>query len=240
LPKRPPQFRPATYRPPAAKVADPYYASTPWRELRAKRLAMDNHTCVVEGCGQRAIVADHIVSRSAGGADSITNLRSLCHCYRFALPCGRQIVCRFRCRNFQPACGREAGEHQTADAGSFAEAAACPSAAMVAARNSKSHFVEWNGKPVSSVKTGFGSAVRIAGLDVTVGNVYAAHPATYGGYVADAAWCSYVGSSGLFGHERKDPARYLWPPPPGPFARRSRCHRVAAHPEEGSVGCFVG
>jgi hypothetical protein len=104
----------------------------------------------------------------------------------------------------------------------------------------KSHFVEWNGKPVSSVKTGFGSAVRIAGLDVTVGNVYAAHPATYGGYVADAAWCSYVGSSGLFGHERKDPARYLWPPPPGPFARRSRCHRVAAHPEEGSVGCFVG
>jgi integrase len=36
---------------------------------------------------------------------------------------------------------------------------------------SKSHFVEWNGKPVSSVKTGFGSAVRIAGLDTSVGNV---------------------------------------------------------------------
>ena len=36
---------------------------------------------------------------------------------------------------------------------------------------SKCHFVEWNGTPVSSVKTGFGSAVRIAGLDVTVGNV---------------------------------------------------------------------
>jgi integrase len=35
----------------------------------------------------------------------------------------------------------------------------------------KSHFVEWGGKPVSSVKTGFGSAVRIAGLDVTMGNV---------------------------------------------------------------------
>src|SRR3982074_1775902 len=35
----------------------------------------------------------------------------------------------------------------------------------------RSHFVEWNSKPVSSVKTGFGSAVRIAGLDVTVGNV---------------------------------------------------------------------
>ena len=36
---------------------------------------------------------------------------------------------------------------------------------------SKSYFVEWAGKSVASVKTGFGSAVRIAGLDVTVGNV---------------------------------------------------------------------
>jgi integrase len=35
----------------------------------------------------------------------------------------------------------------------------------------KTHFVEWNGKPVASVKTGFASAVRIAGLDVTTGNV---------------------------------------------------------------------
>jgi integrase len=35
----------------------------------------------------------------------------------------------------------------------------------------KSHFVEWHGKPVASVKTGFASAVRIAKLDVTVGNV---------------------------------------------------------------------
>ena len=42
---------------------------------------------------------------------------------------------------------------------------------MVTAGISKSHFVEWNGKPVSSVKTGFASAVRIAKLDVTVGNV---------------------------------------------------------------------
>jgi hypothetical protein len=35
----------------------------------------------------------------------------------------------------------------------------------------KSHFVEWNGKPVASVKTGFASAVRIAGLDLASGNV---------------------------------------------------------------------
>jgi integrase len=36
---------------------------------------------------------------------------------------------------------------------------------------SKSHFVEWNGKPVASVKTGFASAVRLAKLDLSVGNV---------------------------------------------------------------------
>src|SRR3982074_1459616 len=35
----------------------------------------------------------------------------------------------------------------------------------------KSHFVEWNGKPISSVKTGFGSAVRLAGLGGAAGNV---------------------------------------------------------------------
>jgi 5-methylcytosine-specific restriction endonuclease McrA len=78
LPFRPKQFKPPQWRPPPVKVADPYYASTSWRTLRTKRLAMDNHTCVVEGCGQRAIVADHIVARHAGGADSIGNLRSLC------------------------------------------------------------------------------------------------------------------------------------------------------------------
>lgn len=35
----------------------------------------------------------------------------------------------------------------------------------------KGHFVEWNSKPVASVKTGFASAVRLAKPDVTVGNV---------------------------------------------------------------------
>jgi len=33
------------------------------------------------------------------------------------------------------------------------------------------HFVEWNGKPVASVKTGFATGVRLAKLDVTIGNV---------------------------------------------------------------------
>ncbi|MEH2471401.1 hypothetical protein V1281_007409 [Nitrobacteraceae bacterium AZCC 2161] len=34
-----------------------------------------------------------------------------------------------------------------------------------------SHFVEWNGKPVASVKTGFATGVRLARLDLTAGNV---------------------------------------------------------------------
>jgi hypothetical protein len=78
LPFRPKQFRPATYRPPVKKVADPYYSTPSWRDLRAACLRRDNYICVVEGCGQRAIVADHIAARTAGGADSIANLRSLC------------------------------------------------------------------------------------------------------------------------------------------------------------------
>jgi 5-methylcytosine-specific restriction endonuclease McrA len=78
MPTRPKQFKPPQWRPPPAKIADPFYSTPSWRDLRTKRLAMDNHTCVVEGCGQRAIVADHIVARAAGGADSIANLRSLC------------------------------------------------------------------------------------------------------------------------------------------------------------------
>jgi hypothetical protein len=41
LPFRAKQFKPPQWRPPPAKVADPYYQSTAWRELRAKRLAMD-------------------------------------------------------------------------------------------------------------------------------------------------------------------------------------------------------
>ena len=39
---------------------------------------MDGHRCVVVGCGNAAVVVDHIVARAAGGADALHNLRSLC------------------------------------------------------------------------------------------------------------------------------------------------------------------
>jgi 5-methylcytosine-specific restriction endonuclease McrA len=60
------------------KTVDPYYRTRHWRQLRAARLRLDRHTCVVPGCGQRASFVDHVVSRRSGGADSLANTRSLC------------------------------------------------------------------------------------------------------------------------------------------------------------------
>jgi 5-methylcytosine-specific restriction endonuclease McrA len=61
-----------------AKVADPYYSSAEWKALRLACLKRDRFKCTVEGCGERACIADHIVSRRNGGADTLGNLRSLC------------------------------------------------------------------------------------------------------------------------------------------------------------------
>ena len=55
-----------------------YYHSSAWRRLRKQRLQMDNYRCVVPGCGAIAKRVDHIVSRKAGGTDTLDNLRSLC------------------------------------------------------------------------------------------------------------------------------------------------------------------
>ncbi len=47
-----------------------------WRDLRKACLVRDGYRCIV--CGERAVVVDHIVSRKAGGQDTLSNLRSLC------------------------------------------------------------------------------------------------------------------------------------------------------------------
>lgn len=60
------------------KLVDPYYRTRAWEELRRVALKRDRYTCVVPGCGQRAIAVDHIVSRKDGGPDVISNMRSLC------------------------------------------------------------------------------------------------------------------------------------------------------------------
>jgi 5-methylcytosine-specific restriction endonuclease McrA len=75
------------------KAADPYYLTPEWRELRRQTLERDGGICTVPGCGRRALVADHIVSRKAGGADALHNTRSLCrlHDNRFREdPTGRR------------------------------------------------------------------------------------------------------------------------------------------------------
>jgi hypothetical protein len=58
-------------------MSSPFYRSRQWRELRAATLARDP-VCVTPGCGARSVVADHIVPRSRGGADTLANLRGLC------------------------------------------------------------------------------------------------------------------------------------------------------------------
>lgn len=60
------------------KRVDPYYLSPEWRSLRGSALRRDGGRCVVPGCGKAAVVVDHIVSRRAGGPDTLANLRSLC------------------------------------------------------------------------------------------------------------------------------------------------------------------
>ena len=71
------------------KKADPYYKTKHWKSLRAERLRMDMHTCVVPGCNQPAYAVDHVRARRAGGADAIDNLRSLCKPHDHAVKEGR-------------------------------------------------------------------------------------------------------------------------------------------------------
>lgn len=58
-------------------MSDPFYRSKDWHRLRQACLARDR-MCTTPGCGARSVVADHIVQRARGGADSIANLRGLC------------------------------------------------------------------------------------------------------------------------------------------------------------------
>jgi 5-methylcytosine-specific restriction endonuclease McrA len=63
-----------------AKVVDGYYQSAEWKALRKACLQRDLYRCTLAlpGCRHTATIADHIVSRRKGGADTIDNLRSVC------------------------------------------------------------------------------------------------------------------------------------------------------------------
>jgi hypothetical protein len=59
-----------------------------------------------------------------------------------------------------------------------------------------SHFVEFNGKPVASVKKGFGRAVRLAGQPGKV----TPHTPPHSRYLADAARRSVLGGRWVLGN----------------------------------------
>jgi hypothetical protein len=59
-----------------------YYQSSHWKTLRAQCIARDEGRCVVKGCTETGVVADHIRTRppapNACYADRLDNLRTLC------------------------------------------------------------------------------------------------------------------------------------------------------------------
>ena len=72
-------------------AVDPYYLTPEWKALRRACLERDGFLCV--SCGERAVVADHIIGRRrwfaenrAGSPDVLSNLRSMC------LSCDRRIT----------------------------------------------------------------------------------------------------------------------------------------------------
>jgi len=62
------------------KVKDAYYYTTDWTALRKACLERAGYRCEVMGpkCQGRAVTADHILSRKAGGQDALPNLRAAC------------------------------------------------------------------------------------------------------------------------------------------------------------------
>lgn len=82
--RRPPPRRPLGWRPYVKRTpTDPFYQSIAWRCTRQAILRRDCYRCtwVEDGqrCTARAVVVDHIVARSAGGAPlDPANLRGLC------------------------------------------------------------------------------------------------------------------------------------------------------------------
>ncbi|GLR92469.1 hypothetical protein ACVMFA_007235 [Bradyrhizobium liaoningense] len=86
-------------------------------------------------------------------------------------------------------------------------------------------FVEFNGKPVASVKKGFKTAVGLAGLPGKV----TPHPAPHRCDVANAARRADLGGGRVPGHVSRGPAGHLWPPSPR-FSAGGSCGHWAKRP----------
>jgi hypothetical protein len=63
-------------------VANTYYQSQHWRELRQQCLVRDHYRCTADGCRRPGTVADHIQTRPDVSYptvfDTLENLRTLC------------------------------------------------------------------------------------------------------------------------------------------------------------------
>jgi 5-methylcytosine-specific restriction endonuclease McrA len=74
---------------PSERRTDRRYRLQTWRRIRLQVLARDLYRCrVVEGCTERATVADHIVPASLDMPDSLffamSNLRAACRMHNIA------------------------------------------------------------------------------------------------------------------------------------------------------------
>ncbi len=68
----------------ASRSHDPYYQTREWKVLRRIQLSAEplctgpDSYCLGSGRVTPATVADHIIPRNQGGADTLSNLQSLC------------------------------------------------------------------------------------------------------------------------------------------------------------------
>jgi 5-methylcytosine-specific restriction endonuclease McrA len=76
MPSRPPSVIPRSRRYPLRQKPVGSYTDKAWRRLRAQVLQRD--PICVRCRRHEATVADHIITRRNGGADSLDNLRGLC------------------------------------------------------------------------------------------------------------------------------------------------------------------
>jgi 5-methylcytosine-specific restriction endonuclease McrA len=87
MPIKPPTFQPPGWMPAPNKrpeTHDPYYGTQAWKRMRGIVLKRDGYCCTASDCSTPSrglggrLVVDHVVERRDGGADHVSNLRTLC------------------------------------------------------------------------------------------------------------------------------------------------------------------
>jgi 5-methylcytosine-specific restriction enzyme A len=87
MPIKPPTFRPPGWRPAPNKqpeAHDRFYSTQAWKRTRAIVLKRDGYRCTAIDCSTPSrglggrLVVDHVIERRDGGADHVSNLRTLC------------------------------------------------------------------------------------------------------------------------------------------------------------------